>query len=55
MELTCKFKSVGNTCCFEDGPYGGPEKLQFKDNIENYDDYLNNMRFIKQKQGEYSE
>lgn len=56
MELTnCKFKSVGNTCCFEDGPYGGPEKLQFKDNIENYDDYLNNMRFIKQKQDEYSE
>ena len=56
MELSdCKCRSVGNTCCCEDEPYDGSENLQFKTIIENYDDYLNNKRFVENKQKEYSE
>lgn len=56
MELAnCKCKATGNTCCCEDEPYDGSENLQFKSIIENYDDYLNNKRFVENKQKEYSE
>lgn len=55
MELAnCKCKATGNTCCCEDEPSDG-SNLQFKSIIENYDDYLNNKRFVEFKQKEYSE
>lgn len=55
MELAkCKCSYEGNTCC-DDEPYDGSENLQFKSIIENYDDYLNNKRFVENKQKEYSE
>ena len=54
MELeNCKCKAIGNTCCCEDELYDGSENLQFKSIIENYDDYLNNKRFVENKQKVY--
>lgn len=56
MELAnCKCKATSNTCCCEVEPYDGSENLQFKSTIENYDDYLNNKRFLENKQKEYYE
>lgn len=38
-----------NVCCCKTEPFEGSENLQFKSVIENYDDYLNNKRFIERK------
>ena len=38
-----------NVCCYKTEPFEGSENLQFKSVIENYDDYLNNKRFIERK------
>ena len=57
MELEkCNYDAIGeNICCYKSEPFDGPENLQFKPVIENYDDYLNNKRFVENKQKEYSE
>lgn len=53
MELAnCKCKSVGDTCSGYE-PCEGFEG--FESIIKSYDDYLNNKRFIENKQKEYSE
>ena len=41
-----------NVCCCKTEPFEGSENLQFKSVIENYDDYLNNKRFIERKRKE---
>ena len=57
MELEkCSYDAIGeNICCCKNEPFEGPENLEFKSIIENYDDYLNNKRFVENKQKEYSE
>ena len=54
MELEkCSYDAIGeNICCCKNGPFEGSENLQFKSVIENYDDYLNNKRFIERKRKE---
>lgn len=45
----CEYNGKRDVCCFEGEPYEGSENLQFKSVIENYDDYLNNKRFLERK------
>ena len=54
MELEkCSCGATGeNVCCCKTEPFEGSENLQFKSVIENYDDYLNNKRFIERKRKE---
>ena len=54
MELEkCSYEAIGEKiCCCKTEPFEGSENLQFKSVIENYDDYLNNKRFIERKRKE---
>ena len=51
MELEkCSYDAIGeNVCCCKTEPFEGSENVQVKSVIENYDDYLNNKRFLERK------
>ena len=51
MELAkCSYDAIGeNVCCCKTEPFEGSENLEFKLAVKNYDDYLNNKRFLECK------
>lgn len=51
MELEkCSCGAIGeNVCCCKTEPFEGSENLEFKSAVKNYDDYLNNKRFLEYK------
>ncbi len=51
MELKkCSYDAIGeNVCCCKNEMYDGSENLEFKLAVKNYDDYLNNKRFLERK------